>query len=92
MIRKTIFDENKIVHRIFLCAFENHQNLFVIVSDAFDWHDPFQLEKSLTEDEISVRDTFRAYCTDKLLPRIVDANRHESNLKINHFFLDLMLF
>lgn len=46
----------------------------------FDWHDPFQLDTSLKEDEIAVRDTFRSYCTEKLLPRVVEANRNESEL------------
>lgn len=47
------------------------------ISDKFDWQDPFQLEDSLTEDERSIRDTFRSYCNDKLMPRILEANRHE---------------
>lgn len=46
----------------------------------FDWHDPFQLDASLTEDEIAVRDTFRSYCAEKLLPRVVEANRNEGEL------------
>lgn len=60
----------------------------------FDWHDPFQLDTSLTEDEIAVRETFRSYCTDKLLPRVVEANRNESKLGVNlcHFALNFYLF
>ena len=44
---------------------------------AFQWDDPLLLEDQLTESERLVRDTARAYCQDKLMPRIVEANRHE---------------
>ncbi len=44
---------------------------------AFDWQDPFDLESQLAEDERLVRDTARRHCQDKLMPRILDANRHE---------------
>ncbi|KAM9311119.1 glutaryl-CoA dehydrogenase [Gastrophryne carolinensis] len=43
----------------------------------FDWRDPFGLDSQLTEDEILIRDTFRAYCQEKLMPRILLANRNE---------------
>ena len=43
----------------------------------FDWADPLLLEDLLTEDERQVRDTARAYAQEKLMPRIVEANRHE---------------
>ncbi|XP_005098406.1 glutaryl-CoA dehydrogenase, mitochondrial [Aplysia californica] len=43
----------------------------------FDWRDAFNLESCLTEEEIIVRDQFRAYCQDKLMPRILEGNRHE---------------
>lgn len=46
-------------------------------ADGFDWQDPFQLETSITEEERSIRDSFRSYCQDNLMPRILDANRHE---------------
>ncbi|XP_036797101.1 glutaryl-CoA dehydrogenase, mitochondrial [Oncorhynchus mykiss] len=36
-----------------------------------------QLEGQLTEDEIMIRDSFRDYCQDKLMPRILMANRNE---------------
>ncbi len=44
---------------------------------AFQWDDPFLVEEQLTEDERMVRDSARAYCQDKLLPRVLEANRHE---------------
>lgn len=43
----------------------------------FNWKDPLNLESLLTEDEIAIRDTFRNYCTQKLLPRVTLANRNE---------------
>jgi glutaryl-CoA dehydrogenase len=44
---------------------------------AFKWDDPFLLEDQLTEDERMVRDSARAYCQEKLLPRVTEAHRHE---------------
>ena len=43
----------------------------------FDWADPLLLEEELSEDERMVRDSARAYCQEKLLPRVLEANRHE---------------
>jgi glutaryl-CoA dehydrogenase len=43
----------------------------------FQWEDPLFLEAQLSEEERLVRDTARAYAQDKLMPRIVSANRHE---------------
>ncbi len=43
----------------------------------FDWADPLLLDDELGEDERMVRDSARAYCQDKLFPRVLDANRHE---------------
>ncbi len=43
----------------------------------FDWTDPLLLEDELSEDERMVRDSARAYCQNKLLPRVVEANRRE---------------
>ncbi len=40
------------------------------------WEDPFLLEEQLTEDERLIRDSARDYAQDKLMPRIVEANRH----------------
>jgi len=44
---------------------------------AFDWADPFLLDEQLTEAERLVRDSARDYCQDKLMPRVLEANRHE---------------
>jgi glutaryl-CoA dehydrogenase len=43
----------------------------------FDPLDPFMLDGQLTEDERMVRDAARAYCQDKLMPRVQEAFRHE---------------
>ncbi len=43
----------------------------------FQWDDPLLFEEQLTDEERLVRDSARAYCQDKLMPRIVEANRHE---------------
>ena len=44
----------------------------------FQWDDPFLFEDQLTEDERMVRDSARAYCQEKLLPRVTAAHRHET--------------
>ncbi|MFQ5765387.1 MAG: acyl-CoA dehydrogenase [Rhodospirillales bacterium] len=44
---------------------------------AFQWDDPLALEEQLSEEERLVRDTARDYCQDKLMPRILEANRFE---------------
>ena len=43
----------------------------------FQWDDPLLLDDQLTDEERMVRDSARAYCQDKLMPRILEANRHE---------------
>ncbi|WP_119458305.1 acyl-CoA dehydrogenase [Rhodospirillaceae bacterium SYSU D60014] len=44
---------------------------------AFRWDDALLLEDQLGEEERLVRDTARAYCQEKLMPRVLEANRHE---------------
>ncbi|HST02814.1 MAG TPA: acyl-CoA dehydrogenase family protein, partial [Usitatibacter sp.] len=44
---------------------------------SFRWDDPLLLEDQLSEEERMVRDSARAYAQDKLMPRILEANRHE---------------
>ncbi|WP_104203549.1 acyl-CoA dehydrogenase [Billgrantia saliphila] len=41
------------------------------------WEDPFRLIDQLDEDERMVHQTAHDYCQDKLMPRILEANRHE---------------
>ena len=44
---------------------------------AFQWNDPFLLDQQLSDDERMVRDAAAAYCQDRLLPRVLEAFRHE---------------
>ncbi len=43
----------------------------------FNWEDPLDLESGLTQDERMIRDSARAFCQDKLAPRIKQAFREE---------------
>ena len=47
-------------------------------SSRFVWDDPLLLDDLLSEEERMVRDTARDYAQDKLLPRILEANRNET--------------
>jgi glutaryl-CoA dehydrogenase len=44
---------------------------------AFQWDDPLLLDAELTEEERLVRDSARDYCREKLMPRVLTANREE---------------
>ncbi len=43
----------------------------------FKWDDALMLDGQLSEDERAIRDAANAYCQDKLMPRVLMANRHE---------------
>ena len=43
----------------------------------FDWADPMLLDEQLNESERQIRDTAREYCQEKLMPRVLEAHRHE---------------
>ena len=43
----------------------------------FNWEDPFHLSAQLSEDERQVQDAARAYCQERLLPRVTEAFRFE---------------
>jgi glutaryl-CoA dehydrogenase len=45
--------------------------------DAFRWDDPLLADELLTGEERLIRDTARDYAQAKLMPRILEANRHE---------------
>ncbi len=51
---------------------------------AFNWQDPLFLDSLLTEEERMIRDSAHQYCQDKLMPRVLEANRHE------HFDVQIM--
>ncbi|MFY0619423.1 acyl-CoA dehydrogenase [Shimia sp.] len=44
---------------------------------SFNWEDPFLIESQLEEDERMVRDAARAYCEEKLSPRVTQAFENE---------------
>lgn len=44
---------------------------------AFDWQDPFLMDGMLTDEERMIRDSAHAYCQEKLMPRVLMANREE---------------
>jgi glutaryl-CoA dehydrogenase len=48
-----------------------------MVKHAFHWQDPLLLDERLTHEERAVQDTSRLYAQSKLMPRILEANRHE---------------
>ena len=43
----------------------------------FDWQDPLLLDELLTDEERAVRDTAHDFAQTRLLPGIIEANRHE---------------
>ncbi len=43
----------------------------------FVWNDPLLLDDQLSTEERMVRDTARAYCQEKLAPRVLEMFRHE---------------
>ena len=44
---------------------------------AFNWQDPLLLDEQLTEEERLVKGSAEAYAQAKLMPRVLEANRHE---------------
>jgi glutaryl-CoA dehydrogenase len=43
----------------------------------FQWQDPLLLEQALSDDERMVQDSINRYCQERLLPRVLEAHRHE---------------
>src|SRR5260221_7189717 len=43
----------------------------------FDWQDALLLDDQLSEEERMLRDSARDFCQEKLMPRVLEANRHE---------------
>ncbi|WP_411818012.1 acyl-CoA dehydrogenase [Hyphococcus sp. DH-69] len=43
----------------------------------FDWQDPLLLETQLSDEERMIREAARGYAQDKLMPRVIMANREE---------------
>src|SRR5438445_3217796 len=47
------------------------------MSATFQWDDPLAFEDQLSESERMIQDAARAYCQERLMPRVLEANRHE---------------
>jgi glutaryl-CoA dehydrogenase len=45
---------------------------------SFDWEDALRLDSLLTPEEVMIRDSARSYAQERLMPRILQANRHET--------------
>ena len=43
----------------------------------FKWMDPFLFDEQLSDEERMVRDAARDFCQEQLMPRVLEANRHE---------------
>ncbi len=50
----------------------------------FEWADPLRLQEQLDEVELGVQQSAHDYCQQRLLPRVVEATRHE------HFDREIM--
>ena len=44
---------------------------------SLDWEDPFLVDQELAEEERMIRDSARAYCSEHLANRVLEANRRE---------------
>src|SRR6266545_4282840 len=57
---------------------KSHPKPAPVLKDAdFNWEDPLGLDGDLTEEERMVRDSARAFCQEKLMPRVRLAWREE---------------
>ena len=45
---------------------------------SFDWQDPLRFDDLLSPEEVMIRDTAHTYAQDRLMPRILESNRHET--------------
>jgi glutaryl-CoA dehydrogenase len=61
-----------------MSAVEKPHTQHSIEHNPFDWADPLMLTEELTADERMVSDSARAYCQEKLLPRVRDGFRNET--------------
>ncbi len=43
----------------------------------FNWQDPLSMDSMLTEDERMMRDSAHQFCQQRLMTRVLEANRHE---------------
>ncbi|MDO9088721.1 MAG: acyl-CoA dehydrogenase [Burkholderiaceae bacterium] len=47
------------------------------MTEKFNWEDPFLLNEQLSDDERAISEAARAFCQEKLQPRVLMAARHE---------------
>jgi len=47
------------------------------IEGKFNWQEPLLLYEQLSEEERMINDAARDYCQEKLMPRVLNANRHE---------------
>ena len=45
---------------------------------SFNWQDPLSIDSLLSEEERMIRDSAHQYCQEKLMPRVLLANRNET--------------
>ena len=45
---------------------------------SFDWQDPLRFDDLLSPEEVMIRDTAHTYAQERLMPRILESNRHET--------------
>jgi glutaryl-CoA dehydrogenase len=63
---------------ISLCGFVQAGDFIMSnVRQSFVWEDPFLLEDQFSEEERMIRDTTRDYAQDRLMSRVLTANREE---------------
>jgi glutaryl-CoA dehydrogenase len=55
----------------------NHTDLIMSKALLDHWDDLLLLDEQLTEEERMIRDAARDYCQERLMPRVLEANRHE---------------
>ena len=44
---------------------------------AFEWEDPLLLKENLSDDETMIMETAHGFCQERLMPRVLEAHRHE---------------
>lgn len=69
--------KNSNLFRSFATAVSQNPNSTSEKTASFDWRDALSLKSQLTDEEIMIQDQFKAYCQEKLMPRILLANRNE---------------
>ena len=60
-----------------ICTLKKQGTFMSSKRASFNWQDPLNLDSMLSEEERMMRDSAHQYCQEKLMPRILEANRHE---------------